>query len=99
MPPLAELQTVAQEGYAPDDSSMLDQLREWWGFLDCGDGDWIALTGPAEGFRVVDVFHETAGQPGYHKIVSPDLLTFFNALLDRGEVFWLDEDFVGLGWL
>jgi len=100
VPSLSELQTVQSFGYISVDSPLYEKSAQWWQIVDYGDVNWLAYDGtPDAGGRVIDIFHETVGEPGSHKIVASSLKDLLDRLVKRGGVYWFDDDFESLGWV
>jgi hypothetical protein len=95
IPRLAELKSAADFGYGSEESPMRERLKSWWPFLDYGDGNFLGMTDAADGFRIVDLFHETVGEPGSHAVIAPTLEHLLSELLRYGEVYWLDDRCAG----
>ena len=94
IPRLIEFQTTQSHGYIFDDSPFYKQSANWWQIADYGDANWLAFDGNAETKgRIIDIFHETVGESGYHNVVALSLTDMLTRLLDRGDVYWLDDDF------
>ena len=73
IPPLDQLKSVQQQGYISDDSPFYDASSNWWQIVDYCDANWLAYDGADDHGRIIDIFHETAGQPGYHSVVAKSL--------------------------
>lgn len=99
IPRLREIETVAEAGFFPSRSSMARSLSGWWQFLDYGDGNWVGMTDSEDRGRIVDLFHETIGMPGYHAVIANSLEEFLELLLERQSVYWLGEEFRKLEWI
>lgn len=62
--------------------------------------DAVALAFDASansGSRIINVFHETVGEPGSHEIVANSMADLLERLLRRDGVYWFDDDFQSLG--
>lgn len=98
IPRLADLQTTQACGYISDESPLYDQSAGWWQIVDYGDGNWLAFDGsPDPNSRIIDIFHEPVGEPGWHDIVASSMPDLLDRLLERGGVYWFDDDFKPLG--
>jgi|GEM_PF-5070955 len=95
IPACTEIRMVWDNGYCCRKSPLESRLKQWPAFLDDCDGNWVALSEADDGHRVIDIFHETAGEPGSHKVISPDLATFLMLLLKSNQAFWLDSPSTG----
>ena len=100
VPRVADLQTVQSFRYISDDSPLFEKSAQWWQIVDYGDANWLAYDGtPDGGGRVIDIFHETVGEPDSHKIVASSLNDLLDRLVKRGGVYWLGADLESLGWV
>lgn len=100
VPRLSELQTAQSFGYISVDSPLYEKSAQWWQIVDYGDSNWLAYDGTLDGGgRVIDIFHETVGDPDYHEIVASSLNDLLDRLLKQGDVYWFDDDFESLGWV
>jgi len=98
IPRLVDLQTTQSHGYIFDASPFYALSANWWQIADYGDANWLAFDSTAETKgRIIDIFHETVGEPGYHNIVALSLTDMLTRLLDRGGVYWFDGGFQNLG--
>ena len=59
VPKIEDIHSVAEYGFASDESPLVNRMKNWWQFFDCGDGNWVGMTDGDDGFRIVDLFHET----------------------------------------
>lgn len=96
IPPLENLQSVAQFGFADDDSPLFPRLENWWQFFDYGDSNWVGITDAEDGLRIVDLFPETVGEPGSHTVIA-DSIEEFLWQINSGKPYWLDAAFEGRG--
>lgn len=98
IPRLRELQTVQSYGYILPDSPLYEQSSKWWQIVDYGDANWLAYDGThGSGGRIIDIFHETVGEPDSHNIVANSLDEMLNRLVSRRGVYWFDEEFESPG--
>ena len=94
IPRLADLQTTQQYGYVFDDAPYYTNTTSWWQIIDYCDANWLALDGTPDGNgRILDVFHETVGYDDEHDVVALNLTELLQRVLDRGDVYWFDDDF------
>ncbi len=89
--PVQCLKTVAEYGFAPQDSPLFNCLKRWWQFFDCGDSNWVGITDVDDGCRIVDLFHETVGDPGSHAVIAHSLPEFLEKFAALKEMYWLSE--------
>jgi hypothetical protein len=98
IPRLSEIQTARAFGYIPEWSPLLERASQWWQIVNYGDADWLAYDAtPNSHGSIIDLFHETVGDPGWHSIVAASLLDLLDRLCDSGGVYWLADDFSPLG--
>ena len=98
IPRLAILSTTASYGFITNDSSMYEQSTQWWQIVDYGDSNWLAYNESAEfEGKIIDVFHETVGEPGSHHIVAESIADLLDLLLRRNGVYWFHDEFQALG--
>jgi hypothetical protein len=98
IPQLANLITTQSYGYIFDDSPLYEASAEWWQIVDYGDANWLAFdasSNPAS--AIIDVFHETVGEPASHEIVANSMADLLERLLRYDGVYWFDDDFQSLG--
>ena len=94
VPRIAEVETTQQYGFVDDDAPYYGHSENWWQFIDYGDSNWLAFDATPDGDgRILDVFHETVGYDDEHDVVALNLPELFLQILDRGDVFWFDDDF------
>ena len=94
IPRLADLQTTQQYGYVFDDAPYYGHTAKWWQIVDYGDANWLAMDATPNGNgRILDVFHETVGYDDEHDVVALNLTELLQRILDRGDVYWFDDDF------
>ncbi|EKK04643.1 hypothetical protein RBSH_00023 [Rhodopirellula baltica SH28] len=93
-PRLADLQTTQQYGYVFDDAPYYANTGNWWQIIDYCDANWLALDATPDGSgRILDVFHETVGYDDEHDVVAINLTELLQRVLDRGDLYWFDDDF------
>jgi hypothetical protein len=98
IPPLAKLATTQSYGYIFDDSPFYETSAQWWQIVDYGDANWLAFDASSQsGSAIIDLFHETVGEPGTHEIVADSMTDLLDRLLRRDGVYWFDDDFKSLG--
>ena len=99
IPRLKHLITTQSYGYIFDDSPLFEQTSKWWQNVDYGDSNWLAFDGSSDfnAKKIIDVFHETVGEPGSHEIVADSMSDLLDRLLQRNDVYWFDDDFHSLG--
>lgn len=95
IPPLESIETTRENGYVAVDSPLFERAGDWWQVVDYGDANWLAYDGPSG--QVIDIWHETAGEPGNHSIVAASFGDLLRRLLEHGSPFWFREDFEPLG--
>ena len=72
----------------------------WIEICDVGDGNCVAIdmeTVDDAQCNVIDVFHETAGQPGESNVIARSFSEFLDRLLSARGSYWLDPEFSGYG--
>lgn len=78
-----------------------DPARQWFTFCDVGDGNFVAFDAASVRGRtcnVIDCFHETVHAPGQRAVIARSFDEFVARALDsRGELYWLEDGFVGYG--
>ena len=94
---LSVLQTTPEFGYIFQDSPLYAASMHWWQIVDYGDSNRLAFDAASNPpGRIIDVCHETVGEPGYQDIVASTLKEYLEqALVDA--VFWMREDFEPIG--
>jgi len=98
IPRLCDIQTVQSYGFISVGAPLYAQSAQWWQIVDYGDGNWLAFDGaPATNGRIIDIFHETVGDPVYHGIVAASLNDLLERLLTCEGVYWLADGFESLG--
>ncbi|MEQ1830608.1 MAG: SMI1/KNR4 family protein, partial [Pirellula sp.] len=98
IPRLADLNTTQSYGYIFDDSPLYEASAKWWQIVDYGDSNWLAFDASSNsGSAIIDVFHETVGEPGSHDIVANSMADLLERLLRRDGVYWFDDNFQALG--
>jgi hypothetical protein len=98
IPQLSNLITTQSYGYIFNDSPLYEASAKWWQIVDYGDANWLAFDGSSKSSSaIIDLFHETVGQPGTHEIVADSMTDLLERLLRRDGVYWFDEDFKSLG--
>ena len=97
IPRLSDLQTAQSQGYIFHSSPLFDVSGKWWQILDYGDANWLAFDASFDSHCIIDVFHETAGEPDTHAIVANSMVDLLDRLLRRDGVYWFDKDFESLG--
>lgn len=99
IPRLADLSTTQSNGYIFDDSPLYEQSAQWWQIVDYGDSNWLAFDGSSDSNsnKIIDIFHETVGEPDSHEIVADSMPDLLDRLLRRNDVYWFDDDFHSLG--
>lgn len=96
IPPLSRLISVQQQEYISDDSPFYGASARWWQIVDYCDANWLAYDDAEGQGRIIDVFHETAGQPGYHSVVATSLPDLLDRLIRYDGVYWFRDDFTAL---
>jgi hypothetical protein len=100
IPRLSELQTVQKSGFLLDNSPLYRASAQWWQVLDYGDSNWLALDATQEGDgRILDIFHETAGEVGRHSIVAQSFSEMLERVIGKPGVYWLADDFEEYGFV
>ena len=99
IPRLSDLQTAQSQGYIFHSSPLFDVSGKWWQILDYGDANWLAFDASFDSHCIIDVFHETAGEPDTHAIVANSMVDLLDRLLRRDGVYWFDKDFESLGYV
>ena len=98
IPRLSDLQTVQSFGYVFDDSPLYAAAANWWQLVDYGDANWLAYDATADGGgRILDIFHETVGEPETHDIVALSVADLLQRLLDQSDAYWFADDFRAFG--
>ncbi|MEZ5977716.1 MAG: SMI1/KNR4 family protein [Planctomycetota bacterium] len=73
----------------------------WLDFYDVADGNCVGLDMDSvrgDSCTVIDVFHETAGEPGYSMVIALSFTEFLERMLAAGgRNYWLEESFNGYG--
>ncbi|MGE3406188.1 MAG: hypothetical protein AB7I37_05190 [Pirellulales bacterium] len=98
IPSLADLQTTQEYGFIQDDSPLYTASAAWWQMLDYGDSNWLAIDATSNGQgRILDVCHESAGDPGWQEIVARSFQELIDRLLAEPDTFWFGDGFQSLG--
>lgn len=98
IPRLADLQTTQSCGYIHDRAPLYQESANWWQIVDYCDGNYLAFdASPHANGRIIDVFHETVGEPGWHTIVASSMSDLLARLLEHKGVYWFDDRFQSLG--
>jgi len=74
--------------------------HSWFAFAHVRDGNYMAIDcNPSRLGLCYDVFHETAGDPSYCKVVARSLTEFLDsAVRNESVAWWLEDRFKGYGY-
>lgn len=98
IPRLAELSTTQSSGFISDDSPLYEASAKWWQIVNYGDSNWLAFDASSNSIsRIIDVFHETVGEPGTHEIVANSMADLLDRLLRHDGTYWFIDDFRSQG--
>ena len=94
IPRLTDLKTTQSYGYIAKDSPLYQASVNWWQIVDYGDANWLAFDASTDSSSgIIDIFHETVGKLYSHAIVANSMADLLDRLLQRGGVYWFDDDF------
>jgi hypothetical protein len=93
---ILSMDDLARPEFLPEELSV-----NWYKFCDVGEGNCVAFDADSiheDKCNIIDVFHETAGEPGYSEIIAKSFSEFLECALDAGDcLYWLRWRFKGYG--
>jgi len=98
--PLDEMRPLTEILWIEEDSPLRSEMNSWYPVLDVCDGNYLAIdAGTAHRGQCLDIFHETAGLAGEHRIIATSFRELLDRLLDSGGApFWLESGFDSPGY-
>jgi hypothetical protein len=89
----ADLLTVAEYGFVPEDSPLYESAQRWVVWVEVQDGNVLAVnTEPNHVGEIIDCFHETVGDVGWNSIVALSCTEALRLLLADRSPFWPADD-------